>query len=92
MNENSHPIFIQDSGLTLFLFEIYYNIHQKSCIIQITITTRHIHSQMIPDSLNMGTELHNSSIQKQSSPPGKLLHVSEDILSAFNSEVNAHPR
>ena len=51
-----------------------------------------MHSQMILDSLNMGPELHNSSLQKQSSPPGKLLQVSDDILNAFNSEVNAHPR
>ena len=47
---------------------------------------------MILDSLKMGAELHNSSLQKQSSPPGKLLHVSDDILSAFKWEVNAHPR
>ena len=47
---------------------------------------------MILDGLNKCPELHKSPLQKQSSPPSNLVHVSEVTLSAFKLDVKEQPR
>ena len=48
--------------------------------------------EIILDGLNKCPELHKSPLQKQSSPPSNLVHVSEVTLSAFKLDVKEQPR